>query len=204
MFLQEQMEGISDPRKTLDSAIKEFRSLAKEWTPLGDRCNSIDQRLATSGIDQDSSISGQFAQSNDPRANFRRIERRELWLWVAAGIITLLLTIGLASFLLPNASQHQDFYYPKFVASSHPGPGGLGIPVRPLHYLSTSADSPDPQTDGGTGRVVPLDQRERRRFDCGGGHGGTTAFQQSFLSEGLGLFPRGITSVFRFRTDSPG
>ena len=38
------------------------------------------------------------------RANFRRIERREWWLWAAAFIITLLLTIGLASFLLPSAT----------------------------------------------------------------------------------------------------
>jgi two-component system, cell cycle sensor histidine kinase and response regulator CckA len=49
-------------------------------------------------------------QSNDIRANFRRIERREWWLWAAAAIITLLLTLGLASFLLPNAHAHQDFY----------------------------------------------------------------------------------------------
>jgi len=42
------------------------------------------------------------------RANFRRIERREWWLWAAAAIITLLLTIALASFLLPNAHTHQD------------------------------------------------------------------------------------------------
>jgi two-component system, cell cycle sensor histidine kinase and response regulator CckA len=49
-------------------------------------------------------------QSNDIRANFRRIERREWWLWAAAAIITLLLTGGLASFLLPNAHAHQDFY----------------------------------------------------------------------------------------------
>jgi len=48
--------------------------------------------------------------SKDIRANFRRIERREWWLWTAAAIITLLLTIGLASFLLPNAHVHQDFY----------------------------------------------------------------------------------------------
>jgi two-component system cell cycle sensor histidine kinase/response regulator CckA len=51
-----------------------------------------------------------FARSTDPRANFRRIERREWWLWTAAAIITLLLTIGLASFLLPSAHLHQDFY----------------------------------------------------------------------------------------------
>jgi two-component system cell cycle sensor histidine kinase/response regulator CckA len=48
--------------------------------------------------------------SKDIRANFRRIERREWWLWTAAAIITLLLTMGLASFLLPNAHLHQDFY----------------------------------------------------------------------------------------------
>ena len=47
----------------------------------------------------------------DPRANFRRIERREWWLWTAAAIITLLLTLGLASFLLPNnAHIHPDYY----------------------------------------------------------------------------------------------
>jgi len=44
------------------------------------------------------------------RANFRLIERREWWLWVAAAIITLLLTIALASFLLPNLSSAQDFH----------------------------------------------------------------------------------------------
>ena len=44
------------------------------------------------------------------RANFRRIERREWWLWAAAFVITLLLTIGLASFLLPSSHFHQDFY----------------------------------------------------------------------------------------------
>jgi PAS domain S-box-containing protein len=50
------------------------------------------------------------AKSKDPRANFRRIERREWWLWTAAAVITLLLTLGLASFLLPDAHSHQDFY----------------------------------------------------------------------------------------------
>jgi PAS domain S-box-containing protein len=44
------------------------------------------------------------------RANFRKVERREWWLWVAAAIITLLLTTALASFLLPNQSSSQDFH----------------------------------------------------------------------------------------------
>jgi len=44
------------------------------------------------------------------RTNFRRIEQREWWLWAGAIVITLLLTLGLASFLLPDAYLHQDLY----------------------------------------------------------------------------------------------
>jgi two-component system cell cycle sensor histidine kinase/response regulator CckA len=51
-----------------------------------------------------------FARAPDPRAEFRRIEHREWWLWAAAAIITLLLTVGLASFLIPNTHLRQDFY----------------------------------------------------------------------------------------------
>lgn len=46
------------------------------------------------------------AQTSLLRTNFRRIERREWWLWAVAGVISLLLTVGLASFLLPGA--HSD------------------------------------------------------------------------------------------------
>jgi two-component system cell cycle sensor histidine kinase/response regulator CckA len=42
------------------------------------------------------------------RANFRRIERREWWLWAAAGVITLLLMFGLASFILPYSHARDD------------------------------------------------------------------------------------------------
>ncbi len=42
------------------------------------------------------------------RANFRRIERREWWLWAFAFVITLLLTLGLLSFLMPNAHVSPD------------------------------------------------------------------------------------------------
>jgi PAS domain S-box-containing protein len=44
------------------------------------------------------------------RTNFRRIERREWWLWAVAGVISLLLTIGLASFLLPDAHSNIEFH----------------------------------------------------------------------------------------------
>jgi PAS domain S-box-containing protein len=50
------------------------------------------------------------AEAGVLRSNFRKIERREWWLWVAAAIITLLLTMALASFLLPNPTSAQDFH----------------------------------------------------------------------------------------------
>lgn len=50
------------------------------------------------------------AQTKVLRANFRRIERREWWLWAAAFIITLLLAVGLLSFLLPGLHIYQDYY----------------------------------------------------------------------------------------------
>jgi PAS domain S-box-containing protein len=49
-------------------------------------------------------------QAKVVRANFRRIERREWWLWAAAFIITLLLTVALASFLLPSGHPDRDSY----------------------------------------------------------------------------------------------
>ena len=49
------------------------------------------------------------SQTKDLRANFRRIERREWWLWASAFVISLLLTIALASFLLPETNVNQDF-----------------------------------------------------------------------------------------------
>jgi PAS domain S-box-containing protein len=56
------------------------------------------------------SQSADRARADALRASFRRIERREWWLWAAAVVITLLLTIGLASFLLPSQHNQEDFY----------------------------------------------------------------------------------------------
>jgi two-component system, cell cycle sensor histidine kinase and response regulator CckA len=42
------------------------------------------------------------------RADFRRIDRKEWWLWAAAFAITLLLTVGLTSFLVLGVDFHQD------------------------------------------------------------------------------------------------
>ena len=68
---------------------------------------------------------GPTAQSKDIRANFRRIERREWWLWAAAAIITLLLTVALASFLLPNLHLRQDFYTQNVLPQAMRGLVGL-------------------------------------------------------------------------------
>jgi PAS domain S-box-containing protein len=54
--------------------------------------------------------SPQDAQLEKLRTNFKRIERREWWLWAAALIITLLLTGGLVSFLLPHGDIRGDLY----------------------------------------------------------------------------------------------
>jgi PAS domain S-box-containing protein len=47
-------------------------------------------------------------QTNRPQEDFRRIERREWWLWAASAIVTLLLTVGLASFIVPGSHQDAD------------------------------------------------------------------------------------------------
>ena len=65
------------------------------------------------------------AQAKALRVNFRRIERREWWLWASAFIITLLLTIALASFLLPGAYNHQDFYTEHMMSQALRGLVGL-------------------------------------------------------------------------------
>ena len=57
--------------------------------------------------------------------NFRRLERQEWWLWAAAIFITLLLTLGLVSFLLPNGNFHQDFYFQAILPQAMRGLVGL-------------------------------------------------------------------------------
>ena len=49
------------------------------------------------------------AETDVLRANFRRIERREWWLWGVAAVVTLLLTVGMASFLFPEVHDLHDF-----------------------------------------------------------------------------------------------
>jgi PAS domain S-box-containing protein len=63
------------------------------------------------GRHKENTLAGQGnVETKALRANFRRIERREWWLWAVAGVITLLLTLGLASFILPYSHDREDFY----------------------------------------------------------------------------------------------
>jgi two-component system, cell cycle sensor histidine kinase and response regulator CckA len=44
-------------------------------------------------------------------SGFRKVERREWWLWATAITVTLLLAVGLSSFILPrNWNPHEEFY----------------------------------------------------------------------------------------------
>jgi len=52
----------------------------------------------------------QEVRSRSARSNFRRIERREWWLWATAFVVTLLLTVALASFLVPKTALQEDQY----------------------------------------------------------------------------------------------
>jgi two-component system, cell cycle sensor histidine kinase and response regulator CckA len=66
-----------------------------------------------------------IAETKAIRKNFQRIERREWWLWAAAIVITLLLTIALASFLLPNSAVHEDSHSLNVVPQAVRGLVGL-------------------------------------------------------------------------------
>src|SRR6266446_894756 len=121
------------------------------------------------------------------RANFRKIDRREWWLWVAAAIITLLLTIALASFLLPNPSSRQDFHT-LCSSASRAWSRGPRFLVRSLHHLSASANSQDSPAIDRTGRTLSFDQRECGGHDCSCRFGRPQDFQQSFVSENPWVF----------------
>jgi PAS domain S-box-containing protein len=66
-----------------------------------------------------------IAETKAIRKNFQRIERREWWLWAVAIVITFLLAIALASFLLPTGAAHQDFYSLNVVPQAVRGLVGL-------------------------------------------------------------------------------
>jgi uncharacterized membrane protein YhaH (DUF805 family) len=54
--------------------------------------------------------SGSAMSTEANRIHFRRMERREWWLWSAAVTVTLLLTAGLASFLFPVLHGDEEFF----------------------------------------------------------------------------------------------
>jgi PAS domain S-box-containing protein len=49
-------------------------------------------------------------KANPTKTNFRGLERREWWLWLATIIVTLLLTFGVVSFILPELRADKDMF----------------------------------------------------------------------------------------------
>ncbi len=49
-------------------------------------------------------------QANPTKTNFRGLERREWWLWLATVLVTLLLTFGVVSFILPELRADKDMF----------------------------------------------------------------------------------------------
>jgi hypothetical protein len=62
--------------------------------------------------------------SDAARKNFRRTERREWWLWLAAIAVTLLLTLGVVSFIIPELGGRNCLFQTAF------GPDGRSVPRR--------------------------------------------------------------------------
>jgi PAS domain-containing protein len=50
------------------------------------------------------------ARHDETSSRFRRIERREWWLWSSAIVVTLLLTGGLGSFIMPRIWNSEDSF----------------------------------------------------------------------------------------------
>lgn len=88
------------------------KQLLKEQSRVATNAVEIPER-ATSAIPNESSIAAPSAL----RAGMRKIERREWWLWSSAVLVTLLLTLGIVSFVLPMARvggsdlQFVDLFY---------------------------------------------------------------------------------------------
>jgi two-component system, cell cycle sensor histidine kinase and response regulator CckA len=61
------------------------------------------------------------------RPNFRRIERKEWWLWAVAFLISFALTVGLLSFFLPDAANREEAYAPNSLPNIVRGLMGLVI-----------------------------------------------------------------------------
>jgi two-component system cell cycle sensor histidine kinase/response regulator CckA len=75
---------------------------------------AMDNVVITSGKNDNQSVLGDGASIGNKSSpetlsmNFRRMEKREWWLWSTAVAVTLLLTSGLASFLLPGSGGSEN------------------------------------------------------------------------------------------------
>ena len=120
------------------------------------------------------------------RKNFRRVERREWWLWAAAFVITPLITVALASSLPPNTHFHQDFDSINVLRQAIRGLVGLVflfdlytiyqhlLIYRIRHLLVEPEELFHLISENAADMIAAVDMEER--------------FAQSFLPESAGIF----------------
>jgi hypothetical protein len=143
------------------------------------------------------------AQFSAVRVNFRRLERQEWWLWAAAIVITLLLTTGLASFLLPSAGFHQEFYSQTLLPQALRALVGLiflfDLYTIYQHLLIHRIRKQLVERE----ELFHLISENAADNDRDRGHKWEADFQQPFLSKGVGVFARRIAGLLCIRTNSP-
>jgi hypothetical protein len=63
----------------------------------------VKKKAGSSGDENDLTM----PSSDSAWKSLRRAERREWWLWLAAIMVTLLLTVGVVSFIVPELAERQ-------------------------------------------------------------------------------------------------
>ena len=84
------------------------------------------------------------ARAKQIRANMHQIERRQRWLWSSAVMVTLLLTLGVASFAFPGLLAQAQAFYAFYLDQAVRGLVVLSFAVQHPHGLPVVADSSDP------------------------------------------------------------
>ena len=68
---------------------------------------AVKKKAGTSGSENGGDNDLMTSSSDSAWKSFRRAERREWWLWLAAIVVTMLLTVGVVSFIVPELAENQ-------------------------------------------------------------------------------------------------
>src|SRR5882724_3586955 len=98
-------------------------------------------------------------------ASFRRMERREWWLWGSAFAVTLLVTLALSTFVLPTKQLEEDLFSFFLLRQAVRGLVGLVL-LFDVYTIYQQLQIHRMRRELSRERgVVPADQRERRGHD---------------------------------------